>query len=330
VSAPAEPATDLVFDDVRAAAGRLAGVAHRTPVLTSRTLDRRVGAQLYLKAENLQRMGAFKFRGAYNALAVLPPEIRARGVATYSSGNHAQAVALSAALQGVPATILMPHDAPPTKVAATRGYGAQVVLYDRYAEDRVALGAALAADRGATLVPPYDSYPVMAGQGTVALELLEQVPDLDTLVVCVGGGGLLAGCATAAAALAPSMRLVGVEPAAGDDVRRSLLAGARVAIEVPRTICDGQQTTSPGELTFPVLQRLVDEVVLVSDEEVLDAMALAFERLKIVLEPSGASALAAVLAGRVPGRRIGITLSGGNIGLERFCALLADRALARG
>jgi len=326
VSAPAGPATALAFDDVRAAAGRLAGVAHRTPVLTSRTLDRRVGASLYLKAENLQRMGAFKFRGAYNALAVLPPEVRARGVATYSSGNHAQAVALSAALQGVPATILMPHDAPPTKVAATLGYGAEVVLYDRYSEDRVALGAALATDRGATLVPPYDSYAVMAGQGTVALELLESVPDLDTLVVCLGGGGLLAGCATAAAALAPSVRVVGVEPAAGDDVRRSLATGTRVAIEVPRTICDGQQTTSPGELTFPVLQRLVDEVVLVRDEEVLDAMALAFERLKIVLEPSGASALAAVLAGRVPGRRVGITLSGGNIGLGRFLALLADRA----
>jgi threonine dehydratase len=314
--------------DVRAAAGRLAGVAHRTPVLTSRTLNERAGVEVFLKAENFQRIGAFKFRGAFNAISRLSPEQLRAGVAAYSSGNHAQAVALAARLAGTSAVILMPEDAPPTKLAATRGYGAEVVTYDRYTQDRTALGTALAADRGCALIPPYDHPDVMAGQGTVALELIEEVGELGALLVPVGGGGLMAGCATAATALSPGIRMIGVEPAAGDDHARSLAAGQRVEIEVPRTIADGQAITTPGELTFAVNQRLVDAFELVSDEEILAAMAFAFERLKIVLEPSGASALAALLAGRVQGLpgRVGVVLSGGNVGLERFLELLRHDA----
>jgi threo-3-hydroxy-L-aspartate ammonia-lyase len=311
-------------EDVRAAARRLAGVAHRTPVLTSRTVDELTGATVLSKAECFQRVGAFKFRGAYNAVTALEPATRARGILAYSSGNHAQAVALAARLHGVPAVIVMPHDAPPTKAAATEGYGAEVVRYDRYTQDRAELGEALAAERRLTVIPPYDHLDVIAGQGTVALELIEEVGPLDVLVVCVGGGGLISGCATAAAALSPGVRIVGVEPARGDDVRRSLAAGHRVSVPVPSTIADGQQTTSPGELTFPIIKRLVDEIVVVTDEEIVAAMVLAFERMKVVLEPSGASALAALLAGRVPGvvgRRVGVTLSGGNVGVARFAEL---------
>jgi threonine dehydratase len=318
--------TGLSFTDVQAAAGRLAGVAHRTPVLTSRTLDERVGAQVFLKAENFQRIGAFKFRGAYNAVNRLGPEQLAAGVAAYSSGNHAQAVALAARLAGTPAVILMPEDAPPTKLAATRGYGAEVVTYDRYTQDRTALGEALAAERGCTLIPPYDHYDVMAGQGTVALELIEEVGHLGALLVPVGGGGLMAGCATAATLMSPGIRMIGVEPAAGDDHARSLAAGERVQIDIPRTIADGQAIATPGELTFAVNRRLVESFELVSDEEIVAAMAFAFERLKIVLEPSGASALAALLAGRIHGlpERVGVVLSGGNVGLERFRELLGS------
>jgi threonine dehydratase len=315
------------IEDVRAAAARLEGVAHRTPVLTSRTVDERVGATVLAKAECYQRGGAFKFRGAYNAIAALDPEVRARGVLAYSSGNHAQAIALAARLHGIDAVIVMPHDAPPTKAAATAGYGAELVRYDRYAEHREDLGRDLAERRGLTLIPPYDHPDVIAGQGTVALELIEDAGPVDVLVVCVGGGGLIAGCATAATALHPATRVVGVEPAAGDDVRRSLLAGTRVTIPVPRTIADGQQTTSPGELNFPIIQRLVEDVVTVTDEEIVAAMVLAFERMKVVLEPSGASALAAVLSGRVPdiaGRRVGVTLSGGNVGAARFAELVGE------
>jgi threonine dehydratase len=309
--------------DVRAAAARIEGVAHRTPVLTSRALDERTGARIFLKAENLQRVGAFKFRGACNAVACLDAEQRGHGVATVSSGNHAQALALAARLEGVRATILMPADSPPSKLAATRGYGAEVIEFDRYMSDREALLAELVADRGLVPVHPYDDPDVMAGQGTVALELLEQAGPLDLLLVCVGGGGLIAGCATAAKALAPDIRVVGVEPEAGDDTRRSLEAGTRVRIDVPRTIADGQQIPVPGELTFPVVQRLVDDVVLASDDEIVDAMRLLFERLKTVAEPSGACALAALLAGRVDvaGLRVGVTLSGGNVDVERFAAL---------
>ena len=311
------------LEDVRAAAGRLRGLAHRTPVLTSRHLDALTGARVFLKAENLQRTGSFKFRGAANAIACLDRSERARGVATVSSGNHAQALALAARLEGVRATILMPEDSPPGKLDATRGYGAEVVLFDRYARDREELLAALVAERGLMPVHPYDDPRVMAGQGTLAAELLEDAGPLDLLLVCVGGGGLIAGCATAAKALAPGIRVVGVEPAAGDDTRRSLQAGRRVRIPVPRTIADGQQVPTPGELTFEVMRRLVDEVVVATDEEIVDAMRVLFERLKTVAEPSGACALGALLAGRVdaPGQRVGVTLSGGNVSVARFAAL---------
>jgi threonine dehydratase len=314
----------LIFEDIQAAAQRIKGAAHRTPVLTSRTLNDRVGAEVFLKAENFQRIGAFKFRGAYNAISRLTQEQLGRGVAAYSSGNHAQAVALAASLAGTSSVILMPEDAPPTKVAATRGYGAEVVMYDRYTGDRTAIALELAETRGLTLIPPYDHYDVMAGQGTVALELIEEVGQLGALLVPVGGGGLMAGCATAATSLSPGIRMIGVEPAAGDDHARSLAAGRRVEIEIPRTIADGQAIPIPGELTFEVNSRLVDSFELVSDDEIRAAMVFAFERLKIVLEPSGASALAALLTGRIEGlpERVGVVLSGGNVGLERFVELL--------
>lgn len=312
--------------DVEAAARRLAGVAHRTPVLTSRTLDDRAGSRLFLKAENLQRIGAFKFRGAYNAIAALPEEVRSRGVFTYSSGNHAQAVALAARLHDVPAAILMPTDAPSLKLTATRGYGAEVITYDRYEEDRAALAAQLAEQRGATLVPPYDHPDVMAGQGTVALELFEDLGDLDVLVVPVGGGGLIAGCATVAASRSDPPRVVGVEPAVRSVAREAMEAGHPVSRPIARTIADGQQTPSVGELTCAVMVARVDEVVGVADDALTATMALAFERLKVVLEPSGAAALAAVLSGQVAveaGERVGIVLSGGNVGADRFGQLIA-------
>jgi threonine dehydratase len=318
----------ITLDDVRAAAERLQGVAHHTPVLTSRTLDAATGATVLCKAECFQRGGAFKFRGAYTMISQLDAEQRARGVAAYSSGNHAQAVAIAASLVGAPATILMPDDAPAVKVEATRGYGAEVVTYDRYAEDREQIGRELAQRRGLTLVPPYEHPLVISGQGTVALELLQHEPRLDALLVPVGGGGLIAGCATAAKALAAGITLIGVEPQAGDDTRQSLAAGRRVRIDVPRTIADGQQAETPGELTFAINRELVDAVELVSDAEIVAGMRFAFDRLKVVLEPSGASALAALLAGRVrlPGQRVGVVLSGGNVGADRFAQLLAETA----
>ena len=315
----------ITLDDVRAAAERLDGVANRTPVFTSRTLDQRTDARVHVKAECFQRGGAFKFRGAYNAIAMLDAETRARGVLAYSSGNHAQAVAVAARLLGTTATIVMPLDAPPAKLEATRGYGAEIVSYDRWTENREEIGARLAAESGLELIRPYDDVRVMAGQGTVALELLEDVTDLDVLVTPVGGGGLIAGCATAAAALRPGIRVVGVEPEAGDDTRRSLEAGRRVRVEIPKTIADGLQTTEPGELTFDVNRRLVDEVVTVRDDEILDAMAFLFDRLKLVTEPSGAVGVAALLGGRVRGGRIGVVISGGNVGVARFAALLGGR-----
>jgi threo-3-hydroxy-L-aspartate ammonia-lyase len=316
----------IELDDVQAAARRLEGVARRTPVLTSRSLDDATGATVLLKAENLQRAGAFKFRGAYNAVASLTEQERARGVATVSSGNHAQALALAARLHGAPAVILMPEDAPPGKRAATQAFGAEVLAFDRYAEDREALLAALVADRGLVPVHPYDDPRVMAGQGTAALELLEDGGPLDVLLVCLGGGGLLAGCATVAKALSPSTRVIGVEPEASDDFARSLAAGERVRIPVPRTIADGQQLPMPGALTFPVVRERVDEVVTVSDAEIISAMRVLFERVKTVAEPSGASALAALLAGRVEaaGARVGVTISGGNVGADRFASLMAE------
>jgi threo-3-hydroxy-L-aspartate ammonia-lyase len=295
-------------------------------VLTSRSLDTRVRARLHLKAEHLQRVGAFKLRGAYNAIAALDPEVRERGIVAFSSGNHAQAVACAAGLLGVPATIVMPTDAPSVKLAATRGYGAEVILYDRYTQDRRAIGRELAAERGATVVPPYDHPDVMAGQGTVALELLEEVPDLDLLVVPVGGGGLLSGCAVAARALAPGIELVGVEPAERRAARDALAAGEVIEVEVPRTILDGQQTPEIGHAPLAVLAALVDRVIGVTDEEVAATVRLLVERTKQVVEPSGASALAAVLAGHVPveGRRVGIVLSGGNVAPDLLARILAD------
>ncbi|MEM9464662.1 MAG: pyridoxal-phosphate dependent enzyme [Actinomycetota bacterium] len=318
-------ASTLTLDDVERAAARLSGVAHVTPELTSRTLDERTGGRIRLKAECFQRTGSFKFRGAYNAVAALAPEVRPAGVVAFSSGNHGQALSLAAALHEIAAVIVMPADAPAIKKAATAGYGAEIVEYDRYTESREEIGAAIAADRGLTLIPPFDHWDVMAGQGTLARELFATEP-VDTIVVCVGGGGLVSGCATVAKAHG-NVRVVGVEPAAGDDVRRSLLGGERVTLaQTPKTIADGQQTTSCGDKTFAVIRERVDEVVTVTDAEIVEAMRFAFERLNIVLEPSGASALAAVLAGRVDAadRRVGVTLSGGNVDLARFRSLTAD------
>ncbi|MEU2377340.1 pyridoxal-phosphate dependent enzyme [Streptomyces misionensis] len=321
------PAADLpvTLADVRAAAARLEGFAHRTPVLTSRTLNERVGAEVFVKCENLQRIGAFKIRGAYNAIASLTPGELAKGVAAYSSGNHAQATALAARELGTTAVILMPEDAPRSKMEATAGYGAEIVTYDRYTQDRVALGEALAEDRGLTLIPPYDHPAVIAGQGTAALELLEETGPLDALLVPVGGGGLIAGSAVTAKALHQDIRVIGVEPEGSDDTKRSLESGARVSVPVPRTVADGQAVAVPGELTFTVNRRLVDAIALVGDAEIVDAMRFAFERLKIVLEPSGATPLAALLSGRVEDLppRVGVIASGGNIDTRRFTELMA-------
>jgi threonine dehydratase len=315
----------ITYEDVLEAAGRLRGVANRTPVFTSRTLDQLTGAKVFLKHEGLQRSGSFKFRGAYNAISCLSEEELTTGVAAFSSGNHAQAVALAARLTGTRAVILMPDDAPPEKVEATRGYGAEIVTYDRYREERITLADELACERGVVLVPPYDHPRVMAGQGTGALELMEDAGDVDILVTPVGGGGLIAGCATAATARHPGTRVVGVEPEAGDDHRRSREAGRRVEVRVPRTIADGLQVAVPGEVTWQVNARLVDEFVTVSDAEIIRTMGFLFERLKLVVEPSGAVGVAALLEGRLGavGKRVGVILSGGNIGAARFRALLA-------
>ena len=310
------------LDDVRRAAARLDGVAHRTPIVTSRTLDARTGATVRLKPESLQRAGAFKFRGAYNTVAQLDAP---RGVATASSGNHAQALALSAALHDLPATILMPEDAPASKAAATEGYGATIIRFDRYEADREALLAELAEREGLAIAHPYDDERMMAGNGTAALELVEDGGELDLLLAPVGGGGLIAGAATAATGLCPDCRVVGVEPEVGDDTARSLAAGERVFVPVQRTIADGQQLDTPGERTFPVILERVAAIVTVSDDEIVAAMRFAFERLRLVLEPSGASALAALLHGKVDaaGRRTGVILSGGNVDVARFRELTA-------
>jgi threonine dehydratase len=313
------------LDDVRRAAARLDGIAHHTPVVTSRTLDERTGAQARCKPENLQRAGAFKFRGAYNTVASLSDQERARGVVTASSGNHAQALALSALLHGIQATILMPEDAPASKAAATQEYGARILRFDRYSGERDALLAELAEREGLTIVHPYDDERIMAGQGTATLELVEDGGELDLLLVPVGGGGLISGSATAATALCPKCEVVGVEPESGDDTARSLAAGERIRVPVGRTIADGQQLDIPGERTFAVVRERVAAIVTVSDAEIVAAMRFAFERLKLVLEPSGASALAALLAGKVEasGRRTGVIFSGGNVDVARFRELTA-------
>ncbi|MFO1220289.1 MAG: threo-3-hydroxy-L-aspartate ammonia-lyase [Burkholderiaceae bacterium] len=318
------------FDDIQAAAQRLAGVAHRTPVLTSRTADERTGARLFFKCENLQRMGAFKFRGAYNALAQFNAQQREAGVIAFSSGNHAQAIALAARLLGMPSVIVMPSDAPPVKVAATRGYqqgqtGSEVVLYDRYREDREAIGQRIARERGMTLIPPFDHAHVMAGQGTAALELIEQAGPLDALVVCVGGGGLISGCAVAATQLLPQIAVHGVEPEAGNDTQQSLARGEIVKIDVPKTIADGAQTQASGKLTFPVIRALVRSVATVSDAQLTATMRFMAERMKLVVEPTGCLAAAAVLERVLDlrGQRVGIVLSGGNVDRKQFAQWIA-------
>lgn len=321
---PPGPPAAIGLEDVQRAATRLNGVAHRTPVLASRTLDSLVGGRVLLKAETFQRGGAFKFRGAYNAVSSLGADALERGVCAVSSGNHAQAVTLAARLCGTRAVILMPEDAPALKRAATEGYGAEVVIFDRYRDDREQLVRRLAAERGLALVHPYDNPMVMAGQGTVALELARQAGELDAVLVPVGGGGLVSGCATVCASLLPGARVIGVEPEASDDVARSLASGRRERVTVGRTIADGQQTATPGELTWPIIHRLVDQVVTVTDDQIVDAMRFCFERMKLVVEPSGACALAALLAGvvAVDGLRVGVVLSGGNIGADAFAALM--------
>jgi threonine dehydratase len=305
----------LAFDDIQAAAARLRGVANRTPIHTSRTLDDLTGRQVFLKCENFQRGGAFKFRGAYNAISQLTPNERQRGVAAYSSGNHAQGVALAARLLGVPALICMPDDAPLVKLEATRGYGAEVLIYERRTVNREEFGRAAAAERGMTLIPPYNHPHIMAGQGTTALELLEHIPDLDTLLVPVGGGGLISGCALTARSLQPSIRIFGVETEGADDTKLSLDRGTRVRVPPPATIADGMRTEMPGELTFPVVQRYVEDILVVSDDDVIAALRFLLLRMKLVVEPTGAVALAALLRGRVSAgcQRVGVVISGGNI-----------------
>ena len=312
--------------DVSAAALRLQNVAHRTPVLHSGMADELLGAQVFFKCENLQRTGSFKFRGAYNALAQLDAAQRERGVLTFSAGNHAQAIALAARLLDIPALIVMPEDAAASKMAATRGYGAQVVTYNRFTEDREAIAHKLATERGMTLIPPYNHRDVIAGQGTAVKELLEEVPDLDYLFVCLGGGGLLSGSLLAANALVPQCKVIGVEPEAGNDVQQSLRAGHIVKIDTPRTIADGAQTQAPGDLTFAIIQQRVNEVLTVNDEQLVQAMRFYAERMKIVVEPTGSLSLAAAIHGGLPlkGKRVGIVISGGNVDLERFASLLSE------
>lgn len=312
-------------DDVFAAAKRLSGVAHRTPVLTSRTLNQRTGATLFVKCENFQRVGAFKFRGAYNAVSRLDDGARRRGVIAFSSGNHAQAVALAAHVLGSRAVVVMPRDAPASKVTATAQYGAEVVMFDRYTDNRFEITDRLAAERRLTVIPPYDHRDVVAGAGTTAVELWDDVDGLDALVVPLGGGGQLAGCATVLRVIAPTTRIIGVETEAGDKNRRSLRAGQPIRIPVPRTIADGVTGERTGDVTFPIIQRLVDDVVVVTDEEILTAMKFLFDRMKIVVEPSGALAVAAMLAGRVRmlHRRVGLIVSGGNISTGLFGQLIA-------
>ena len=319
-----QPISLPAYSDVVAAAARLAGHAHRTPVLTSRTADALLGCEVFFKAENLQRMGAFKFRGAFNALSRLDENQRRSGVIAFSSGNHAQAVALSAGLLGIPATIVMPHDAPAMKAQATRGYGAQVVTYDRYTEDREQISRDLAERHGMTLVPPYDHPDVIAGQGTAAKELIEEVGALDALFVPLGGGGLLSGSALSARALAPHCRIYGVEPAAGDDGQQSFRTGRIVHIDTPDTIADGAQTQHLGHLTFAIIRDAVDDILTVGDDDLADAMRFFATRMKILVEPTGCLGFAGAraLAGELRGRRVGVIVSGGNVDPGRFCALI--------
>lgn len=303
------------FDDIQRAAERIAPIARRTPVMTSRTFNERFGVEAFFKCENYQTGGAFKIRGASNAIFALPPEVRAKGVVTYSSGNHAQATAIAARHAGIPATIVMPDDAPKSKLAATRGYGATVVQYDRMRENRTVIGERIAKETGATIVPPFDHADVAAGQGTAAMELLEEVPDLDAMVVCVGGGGLISGCAIAAKAMRPGIRVFGVEPEGADDFRQSIEAGRIIEIPPPSTIADGLRTLAPGKITFEAVRQNVEKIVLVSDNEISAAVRFLLFRMKLLAEPSGAVATAAVMHSKIPAGlgRTGIVISGGNV-----------------
>lgn len=316
------------YDDVAAAAARLQGHAHRTPVMTSSTLDDALGAQVFFKCENLQRMGAFKFRGAFNALSRFDATQRRNGVVTFSSGNHAQAIALSARMLGIPATIVMPQDAPAAKVAATRGYGGNVVTYDRYTEDREQIGRELAEKHGLTLIPPYDHADVIAGQGTAAKELFDEVGSLDAVFAPLGGGGLLSGTALATRALSPQAKLYGVEPEAGNDGQQSFRSGAIVHIDTPRTIADGAQTQHLGNLTFQILRRDVDDILTATDAELVDSMRFFATRMKLIVEPTGCLSLAAArsMKDELAGKRVGIVISGGNVDLANFAALVSSPA----
>jgi len=312
------------FDDVLAAAERIKGHAHRTPVMTSSTVNKELDAEVFFKCENFQRMGAFKFRGAFNALSRFNEEQRRAGVVTFSSGNHAQAIALSASLLGMPATIVMPHDAPASKVAATKGYGGNVVIYDRYKDDREQIGRDLAQKHGLTLIPPYDHPDVIAGQGTAAKELFEEVGQLDAFFVSLGGGGLLSGSALATRALAPNCKLYGVEPEAGNDGQQSFRSGSIVHIDTPKTIADGAQTQHLGNYTFPIIRRDVDDILTVTDEQLVECMRFFASRMKLVVEPTGCLGFAAArnMKAELSGKRVGVLISGGNVDLDRFCSLL--------
>lgn len=314
----------VTYDDVVAAHERIGGAAHRTPVLTSTTANRMTGAELFFKAESFQRMGAFKFRGAYNAIAKLDDARKRGGVIAYSSGNHAQAIALAASLLGTSSVIVMPKDAPAVKITATKGYGAEVVLYDRYTESREEIGQRLATERGMTLIPPFDHPDVIAGQGTAAKELFEDAGPMDMLVSPLGGGGLLAGCALAAKALNPDCVVIGVEPEAGNDGQQSFRSGELVTIETPKTIADGAQTLRLGNHTFPIIREHVSDIVTATDDELVEAMRFFAGRMKVVVEPTGALAMAAVLTGKidVAGKRVGVLISGGNMDLDRYAELL--------
>jgi threonine dehydratase len=317
------------YADVQAAAQRLLGHALRTPVMTSREIDQALGAAVFFKCENFQRTGAFKFRGAFNALSCLSAEARARGVVAYSSGNHAQALALAARLLGIEATIVMPADAPASKLSATRSHGGRIVIYDRYREDRRQIAEHIAAESGASIVPPYDHRDVIAGQGTAAAELIEEVGPLDSLFVCLGGGGLLAGSLLSAKVLAPACEVYGVEPEAGNDGQRSLRQGSIVTIDVPETIADGAQTQNLGELTFEIIRRNVAGILTATDAQLVESMRLLAEHLKIVVEPTGCLAFAGARghAAALAGRRVGVIVSGGNVDADRYAALLSDAAL---
>ncbi len=312
------------FDDVLAAAARLEGIAHKTPVMQSSALNERLQAKIYVKCENFQRMGAFKFRGGFNALAKLNDSQRQAGVVAYSSGNHAQAVALSARILQIPATIFMPHDASPAKLAATKGYGAKVIGYDRYAEDASALATALAQANGLTFIPPFDHPDVLSGQGTAALELFQEVGELDAIFVCLGGGGLLSGSALAAKALSPGCRIVGVEPEAGNDVQQSFRTGERVKIATPVTIADGAQTPMVGAITFEIIKALVDDIHTVTDAQLVEGMRFYAERMKMIVEPTGCLSLAAAIQASesLKGQKVGLIISGGNIDMARFSQLM--------